>query len=88
MINLSLCTISFRHQLMSIEQVADWARAQQFHGIELWGIHARNLAHQPEYCTCIRRTTAEPRCDRQVFLQRDRHTIRPRQRRQPVRPQV
>ena len=49
MINLSLCTISFRHQLMSIEQVADWARAQQFHGIELWGIHARNLTHQPEY---------------------------------------
>ena len=49
MINLSLCTISFRHQLISIEQVADWARAQQFHGLELWGIHARNLAQQPEY---------------------------------------
>lgn len=49
MINLSICTISFRHQLISIEQLAEWARAQQFQGIELWGIHARNLAHQPQY---------------------------------------
>ncbi len=49
MINLSLCTISFRHQLISIEQLAEWARAQQFQGLEIWGIHARNLAHQPEY---------------------------------------
>lgn len=49
MINLSLCTISFRHQLISIEQLAKWARAQQFHGLEIWGIHAHNLAHQSEY---------------------------------------
>jgi 3-dehydroshikimate dehydratase len=49
MINLSVCTISFRHQLISMEQLADWARAQQFQGIELWGIHARNLAQQPQY---------------------------------------
>lgn len=46
---LSMCTISFRHQLVSIDQLAKWARANHFQGIELWGIHARNLADQPHY---------------------------------------
>lgn len=44
-----LCTISFRHQLISIDQLAEWAVLHQFQGIELWGIHAKNLAAQPRY---------------------------------------
>ncbi|NTS78838.1 sugar phosphate isomerase/epimerase [Catenovulum sp. SM1970] len=46
---LSICTISFRHQLISIEQLAQWARANHFQGIELWGTHAKNLASQPKF---------------------------------------
>lgn len=46
---LSLCTISFRHHLYSIDQIAHWAQAHHFQGIELWGIHAKNLAIQPHY---------------------------------------
>jgi 3-dehydroshikimate dehydratase len=44
-----MCTISFRHQLISIDQLAKWARMNNFQGIELWGIHAKNLADQPQY---------------------------------------
>lgn len=47
--NLSVCTISFRHQLISIDEIASWARANHFHGIELWGAHANNLTEQPDY---------------------------------------
>lgn len=47
--DLSLCTISFRHHLLSIEDLAVWARANQFQGLELWGIHALNLAQNPTY---------------------------------------
>ncbi|MDV2686552.1 sugar phosphate isomerase/epimerase family protein [Alkalihalophilus lindianensis] len=39
--NLSLCTITFRHHLQSLEQIAQWARLKGFDGIELWGVHAR-----------------------------------------------
>lgn len=46
---LSICTISFRHQLISIEQLASWAQGNHFQGIELWGVHAENLAEQPGY---------------------------------------
>lgn len=46
---LSICTISFRHQLVSIDQLVTWARANHFQGIELWGVHAKNLAEQPSY---------------------------------------
>ncbi|APH06468.1 sugar phosphate isomerase/epimerase family protein [Bacillus weihaiensis] len=46
---LSLCTISFRHHLLSLDQIAHWARLHDFQGIELWGIHAKNLAETPEY---------------------------------------
>lgn len=46
---LSICTISFRHQLISIEQLATWARTNHFHGLELWGIHAQNLAESGYY---------------------------------------
>lgn len=47
--NLAVCTISFRHHLISIEEVARWAQAHRFQGIELWGAHARNLAADSEY---------------------------------------
>jgi 3-dehydroshikimate dehydratase len=47
--NLAVCTISFRHHLISIEEVARWARAHRFQGIELWGAHARNLADESAY---------------------------------------
>lgn len=47
--NLAICTISFRHHLISIEEVARWAQAHRFQGIELWGAHARNLAGDEKY---------------------------------------
>lgn len=40
---LALCTISFRHHLVSIGELARFARGHGFDGIELWGVHARNL---------------------------------------------
>jgi 3-dehydroshikimate dehydratase len=46
---LSVCTISFRHHLQSIDQIARWAQTQGFHGIELWGVHAKNLAEESQY---------------------------------------
>ncbi|KHF40112.1 sugar phosphate isomerase/epimerase family protein [Halalkalibacter okhensis] len=46
---LSVCTISFRHHLHSIDQIAHWASTHHFQGIELWGIHAKNLADDPKY---------------------------------------
>lgn len=47
--NLSVCTISFRHQLISIAEIAKWSVANGFQGIELWGAHATNLEDQPLY---------------------------------------
>jgi 3-dehydroshikimate dehydratase len=47
--NLAVCTISFRHHLVSIDQVVGFAQAHRFQGIELWGAHARNLASRPQY---------------------------------------
>lgn len=47
--NLAVCTISFRHHLVSIDQVVSFAQAHRFQGIELWGAHARNLASMPQY---------------------------------------
>ncbi|MGO4623980.1 sugar phosphate isomerase/epimerase family protein [Ensifer sp. 2YAB10] len=41
---VSLCTITFRHHLISLGEIAAWAEANDFQGIELWGAHARNLA--------------------------------------------
>jgi 3-dehydroshikimate dehydratase len=49
-VNLAVCTISFRHHLISIEEVARWAQAHHFQSIELWGAHARNLASEPSFC--------------------------------------
>lgn len=45
---LSVCTISFRHQLISVQQIAHWAQRNQFQGIELWGVHASNLGTQAD----------------------------------------
>lgn len=45
--NLSLCTISFRHQLLSLEEIARWAVPRGFSGIELWGVHAAGLDCAP-----------------------------------------
>ncbi|WP_404428079.1 sugar phosphate isomerase/epimerase family protein [Sutcliffiella horikoshii] len=47
--NLSLCTISFRHHLHSIKELAEWAQSNNFQGIELWGIHAKHLKDEPRY---------------------------------------
>lgn len=47
--NLSVCTISFRHQLISIAEIAKWAQRNHFQGIELWGAHAKNLAEEACY---------------------------------------
>ncbi len=44
---ISLCTISFRHHLVSLAELAIWAQTNQFQGIELWAAHGRNLASQP-----------------------------------------
>lgn len=46
---LSVCTISFRHHLISIEELARWAQAHAFDGVELWGAHAKNLWSEPHY---------------------------------------
>ncbi|MCM3443435.1 sugar phosphate isomerase/epimerase family protein [Metabacillus halosaccharovorans] len=46
---LSICTISFRHHLYSIDQIAHWAKSHQFDGIELWGVHAKNLQNDFHY---------------------------------------
>lgn len=47
--NLSACTISFRHHLLSLDEIARWAAAHDFQGIELWGVHAKNLVDSAEY---------------------------------------
>lgn len=46
---LSACTISFRHQLISLDEIATWAKTRAFHGVELWGVHALNLREFPHY---------------------------------------
>lgn len=46
---LNVCTISFRHQLISLPEIAQWAKRRDFAGIELWGVHALNLLEDPEY---------------------------------------
>lgn len=47
MIRFHLCTISFRHHLVSLPELSTWARRTGFDGVELWGVHARNLASSP-----------------------------------------
>jgi 3-dehydroshikimate dehydratase len=43
MMKLSVCTITFRHHLISIFEIAAWARRSGFDALELWGAHARDL---------------------------------------------
>ncbi|MFG0213069.1 sugar phosphate isomerase/epimerase family protein [Brevibacillus porteri] len=40
---LSLCTITFRHQLISFAEIVRFAHRHHFDGIELWGTHAHDL---------------------------------------------
>jgi len=47
MMHLSLCTISFRHQLVSLPELATFAVGAGLDGIELWAAHARSLKPQP-----------------------------------------
>ncbi|MEP5758840.1 MAG: sugar phosphate isomerase/epimerase [Litoreibacter sp.] len=46
---ISLCTITFRHHLVSLEQIADWASRNGFQGIEIWGAHARHIPFASGY---------------------------------------
>lgn len=41
--NYSLCSISFRHELVSFTNLVQFAAEKGFDGIELWGIHARSI---------------------------------------------
>ncbi|WP_239617718.1 sugar phosphate isomerase/epimerase family protein [Cohnella mopanensis] len=45
----SLCSISFRHELVSFHDLVRFAREQEFAGIELWGIHARAVLRRCEH---------------------------------------
>ena len=47
MMHLSLCTISFRHHLVSLPELATFAARAGLDGIELWAAHARSLRSQP-----------------------------------------
>jgi 3-dehydroshikimate dehydratase len=47
--NVSFCTISFRHHLCSIFDLAKWGKENRFKGIEIWGIHAKHLADDPSF---------------------------------------
>ena len=47
----SLCTISFRHQLISFTDIVQFAYENGFEGIELWGTHAQNLYMQERETT-------------------------------------
>lgn len=49
MIDLALCTISFRHHLISLPEIARWASQNEFQALELWGIHALNLSDQSQF---------------------------------------
>ncbi len=43
----NLCSISFRHELVSIESLIKFASETGFHGIEMWGVHAMGLSKNP-----------------------------------------
>ncbi|MCG7407362.1 sugar phosphate isomerase/epimerase [Paenibacillus sp. ACRRX] len=43
---LSVCTISFRHHLVGLSDIARFAHSQEANGIELWGVHALNEMEQ------------------------------------------
>ncbi|MFC4304109.1 sugar phosphate isomerase/epimerase family protein [Cohnella boryungensis] len=43
---LSLCTISFRHELVSFDELMRLAQTSGFSGIELWSVHAASLSRR------------------------------------------
>lgn len=45
--NYNLCSISFRHELVSIESLIKFAFETGFYGIEMWGVHAMSLWKNP-----------------------------------------
>ncbi|MFF2480910.1 sugar phosphate isomerase/epimerase family protein [Paenibacillus sp. NPDC058071] len=45
--NYHLCTISFRHELVSFRQLLRFACRAGFSGIELWGVHGLALLRRP-----------------------------------------
>jgi len=45
---ISLCSISFRHELVSLPELTRWAGENRLDGIELWGAHALHLVDPPE----------------------------------------
>lgn len=47
--NVSFCTISFRHHLCSIFDLVKWGKEKCFQGIEMWGTHAKYLADDPSF---------------------------------------
>jgi 3-dehydroshikimate dehydratase len=48
-LNYSLCSISFRHELVSFNDLVLFACEKGFVGIELWGIHARAILRNQEH---------------------------------------
>ncbi|WP_195572544.1 sugar phosphate isomerase/epimerase family protein [Paenibacillus sp. 1001270B_150601_E10] len=42
----AICTISFRHQLISFTELMRFAKEHAYQGIELWGVHADQLYEQ------------------------------------------
>ncbi|MDF2937807.1 MAG: hypothetical protein K0Q90_3180 [Paenibacillaceae bacterium] len=46
--NIVFCSISFRHELVSFQELIQFADANRFSGFELWGVHGRSvLQSQP-----------------------------------------
>ncbi|QJC53252.1 sugar phosphate isomerase/epimerase [Paenibacillus albicereus] len=44
--NICLCSISFRHELVSFGELIEFADRTGFQGIELWGVHAKSLLRE------------------------------------------
>jgi 3-dehydroshikimate dehydratase len=59
MIKCHLCTISFRHELVSFRQLLRFAGRSGFSGIELWGVHGLALLRQPGEISYLHREMAE-----------------------------
>lgn len=53
----SLCTISFRHQLISFQEISSFARKHRFDGIEMWGIHGERLYEHARHATELELST-------------------------------
>lgn len=44
--NYHVCTISFRHELVSLRELLQFTKRNGFAGIELWGVHGLSLMRQ------------------------------------------